>query len=480
MQIKNKFFLRLFVLSFIPFLVLSLAAVYLFNQGIGKVISPGFENTLRNSEYLVENCLELYRIRFMNLIDVLAKDSLTANDIKYFDLILYISETDTISIKSLENPDFNRMFMEEAAFRASSFPEIISFEGRILVYQQIALNPTLSPTPALVVGQYLPAEFSVRAAEIITAKTEYGRLKMFVESSGSSIAWFLWLCITIIYLTFILYIARWWANSLIKPLNNLSLAAFDIAKGKWGKTVNYTKEDELGTLVSSFNYMSQELKTKAEELVRAEIEASWKNTARIIAHGIKNILSPMKVALHNLQKSESPENAEKEVASINSEIGKLEEIAGDFSMFARSPDIRPVLVNVKKAAMDAMQLAGKNHPDVRQEINVEDDIYIETDYEILRSLMVNFLKNSVEAVTADGRVEVSAIKEDAGVTIRITDNGMGIPEEYRGKIWMPYYTTKPQGTGLGLPIARKFADALGAELNIESDKSGTVVTIEFG
>ena len=90
MQIKNKFFLRLFVLSFIPFLVLSLAAVYLFNQGIGKVISPGFENTLRNSEYLVENCLELYRIRFMNLIDVLAKDSLTANDIKYFDLILYL------------------------------------------------------------------------------------------------------------------------------------------------------------------------------------------------------------------------------------------------------------------------------------------------------------------------------------------------------------------------------------------------------
>ncbi|NIP44359.1 MAG: hypothetical protein GWO41_08800, partial [candidate division Zixibacteria bacterium] len=132
--------------------------------------------------------------------------------------------------------------------------------------------------------------------------------------------------------------------------------------------MNYTKEDELGTLVSSFNYMSQELKTKAEELVRAEIEASWKNTARIIAHGIKNILSPMKVALHNLQKSESPENAEKEVASINSEIGKLEEIAGDFSMFARSPDIRPVLVNVKKVAMDAMQLAGKNHADVLQEI----------------------------------------------------------------------------------------------------------------
>ena len=176
MQIKNKFFLRLFILSFIPFLILSLVAVYLFNQGIGQVISPGFENSLRNAEFLVENSLELYRIRFMNLIDILAKDSLTTEDIKYFDLILFVSQTDTISIKPLENPDYNRMFMEEAAFRASSFPEIISFEGRILVYQQIALNPTITPAPMLVVGQYLPPEFSAKAAEIITAKTEYGRL----------------------------------------------------------------------------------------------------------------------------------------------------------------------------------------------------------------------------------------------------------------------------------------------------------------
>ncbi len=480
MQIKNKFFLRLFILSFIPFLVLSLAAVYLFNQGIGKVISPGFENALENSEYLVENSLELYRIRFMNLIDILAQDSLKAEETRYFDLMLYISETDTISIKSLENEDYNRMFMEEAAFRASSFPEIMSFEGRILVYQQIALNPTLGPTPALVVGQYLPAEFSVRAAEIITAKTEYGRLKRFVEASGSNIAWFLWLCVTVIYLTFILYIARWWANSLIKPLNNLSLAAFDIAKGKWGKTVNYGKKDELGTLVSSFNYMSKELKSKAEKLLRAEVEASWKNTARIIAHGIKNILSPTKVALHNLRNTESPQNAEEEIKSINSEIGKLEEIANDFSTFARSPDIRPVLINIKKVAQDAMQLAGKRHPDVKQEIDVPDDIYLETDYEILRSLLVNLLKNSMEAVTTDGRVEITAFKDEGGVTLKIKDNGTGVPEEYAGKVWIPYYTTKPQGTGLGLPIARKFADALGAELTLESDKDGTTVTIEFG
>jgi nitrogen fixation/metabolism regulation signal transduction histidine kinase len=480
MQIKNKFFLRLFVLSFVPFLVLSLVAVYLFNQGIGQVISPGFENSLQNAEYLVENNLELYRVRFLNLIDVLAQDSLSAEDTKYFDLIIFVSQSDTIFIKPLDNPEYNQIFMEETQFRPSTFPEIMTFERKILVYQQIALNPTLNLSPMLIVGQYLPAEFSQKASEIISAKTKYGRLKMFVQASGSNIAWFLWLCVTVVYLTFILYVARWWANSLIRPINNLSLAAFDIAKGQWGKTVNYRKEDELGTLVTSFNYMSSELRKNAEKLLQAEIEASWKNTARIIAHGIKNILSPTKIALHNLQESKDLSKANDEIASIRSEIAKLEDIANDFSMFARSPDIRPVLVKVKKVSMDAMELAGKDFPEVEKKIHVNDDLYLETDYELLRSLMVNLLKNSMEAVTTNGVVEVSAYKDEAGVTIKIKDNGMGVPDEYREKIWIPYYTTKPRGTGLGLPIAQKFADALGAEIGLESDKNGTVVTIEFG
>ena len=292
MQIKTKFFLRLFILSFIPFLFLSLFTVYIFNKTISQVISPGFENSLQNSEYLVENSLELYRLRFLNLVDVLAEDSLTSEDVRYFDLIIFISVSDTIFIKPLDNPEDNHTFMEEAAARPGTFPEIISFQGRILVYQKISLQPTIGSSPILILGQYLPPEFSDRAAEIISAKTEYNHLKMFIEAVGSKIIWIIWMSITVIYLTAILYIAIWWANSLVKPINNLSLAAFVIAKGQWGKSVNYRKQDELGTLVKSFNYMSAELKSNAEKLLLAEIEASWKNTARVIAHGIKNIISP--------------------------------------------------------------------------------------------------------------------------------------------------------------------------------------------
>ena len=480
MQIKTKFFLRLFILSFVPFLVLSLFSVYLFNQGISQVISPGFENSLKNSEYLVENSLELYRLRFLNLVDILSKDSLTSEDIKYFDLILFISPTDTISIKPLENIEYNRIFMEEAAYRASTFPEIISFEGKILVFQQISLNPAMNNSPLLVVGQYLPSEFSGKAAEIISAKTEYTNLKTFVESSGSKIVWIIWMSITAIYLTSILYIARWWANSLIKPINNLSLAAFDIAKGQWGKTVNYSREDELGTLVNSFNYMSSELKNNAERLVQAEIEASWKNTARVIAHGIKNIISPIKMAFQSLKKSSDFTGTEKEIKSINSEITRLEDIANDFSQFSRSPELRPVHVNIKKVTEDALTLAGKDFTDIEKQVNIESDLYLETDYEILRSLMVNLLKNSMEAVTIDGKVEISANKEAGFIFITIRDNGMGVPDEFKDKIWTPYYTTKPRGTGLGLPIVLKFAQILGAHLELISDKNGTTITIEFG
>ncbi len=480
MLIKNKFFLRLFLLSFVPFLILSLVAVYLFNQGISQVISPGFEQSLRNSEYMVENNLELYRLRFLNLVDILAKDSLTSEDIKYFDLIIFISQTDTLAIKSLENEEYNRMFMEEAAFKAGAFPEIISFEGRILVYQRISLAPSLDPSPLLILGQYLPDDFSQRAAEIISAKTEYNRLKNFVEASGSNIAWFLWISVTVIFLTFIIYIARWWANSLIKPINNLSLAAFEIAKGKWGKTVSYTKDDELGTLVSSFNYMSGELRNNAQRLLQAEIEAGWKNTARVIAHGIKNILSPIKTAMHKLTGASDMEQARKDIETISTEIAKLEDIANDFSMFARSPDIRPVLVNVKRICQDAIELAGRNYPAIEKKIDVADDIYLETDYEILRSLLFNLVKNSLEAMQESGRLEITAMRDDNVVIITVNDTGPGIPRDLKEKIFKPYYTTKSRGTGLGLPIAKKFAQALGAEMELDSDQDGTTVTLEFG
>ncbi len=480
MQIKTKFFLRLFVLSFIPFLLLSLFTVYIFNKGISQVISPGFENSLQNSEYLVENSLELYRLRFLNLVDVLAKDSLTTEDVRYFDLIMFISASDTIFIKPLDNPEDNFTFMDETATRQSTFPEIISFQGRILVYQKISLQPTISSSPILILGQYLPPEFSERAAEIISAKTEYNHLKMFVEAAGSKIIWIIWMSITVIYLTAILYIAIWWANSLVKPINNLSLAAFDIAKGQWGKSVNYKKQDELGTLVKSFNYMSAELKSNAEKLLLAEIEASWKNTARVIAHGIKNIISPIKIAMHNLQKNQEALKADAEIQSINSEVEKLEEVANDFSMFARSPDIRPVLINLRKVVDDAMQLAGKEFPEIEKSIEISPELYLETDYEILRGLLVNLIKNSLEAIDTEGKVEITAMRDDSVTILSIEDNGAGVPEEYREKIWKPYYTTKPRGTGLGLPIALKFAHALKARLELTSDKSGTIVTLEFG
>jgi len=276
MQIKTKFFIRLFILAFIPFLILSLLSVYLFNRVIEQVISPGFEKSLTNSEYMVENSLELYRLRFFNLVDILAEDSITSDDLKYFDLIMFISAEDTMWLQPLSEPDHNRIFIEEATQRISSFPEIISFEGKILVYQKIVLNPSLIESPLLIVGQYLPEVFSNKAAEIISAKTEYSRLKTFVMNSGSRIVWLIWMSVAAIFFTAILYISIWWANSLVRPINNLSLTAFEIAKGKWGKKVTYGKKDELGTLVSSFNYMSSELKTSTDKLIRAEMEASWK------------------------------------------------------------------------------------------------------------------------------------------------------------------------------------------------------------
>ncbi|MBD3382410.1 MAG: HAMP domain-containing protein [candidate division Zixibacteria bacterium] len=479
MQIKTKFFVRLLLLSFIPFLALSLFSVYIFNRGIDKVISPGFEKTITNAEYMVENSLELYRLRFINLVSILASDSITTDDLRHFDLIIFLSENDTLWLQALSNEKHNDLFIQEALGRAGSFPEIISFEGSIMVYQRILLQPGFSESPILVVGQYLPQDFANRTAEVLKAKTEYSRLKMFVLTSGGDFAWLIWLSVIVIYLTFLIYVARWWANSLIKPINNLSLAAFDIAKGHWGKKVNYNNEDELGMLVNSFNYMSSELENRTRQLVNAEIESSWKNTARVIAHGIKNILSPVKIALHNLSAHEKVAESEAELKTIRAEISRLEDIASDFSMFSRSPEIRKAPVNVKNVAEDAVKLGGRDCENIEKQIDIPGELYVETDYDILRGIMINLVKNACEAIEDAGKVSVTGRRDDDETVIEVTDNGPGIPDVTMMKIWQPYYTTKSRGTGLGLPIAMKFAQALEAELELDSDQQGTTVRIIF-
>ena len=125
-------------------------------------------------------------------------------------------------------------------------------------------------------------------------------------------------------------------------------------------------------------------------------------------------------------------------------------------------------------------MIGDKSSRIKKTVSVSRDLYLETDYEILRSLLLNLVKNSIEAISDDGTIEISARKDGKRVSISVRDTGIGVPEEYVSKIWQPYYTTKPSGTGLGLPIALKFAEAIGCELELDSDSNGTTVTLIFG
>lgn len=280
------------------------------------------------------------------------------------------------------------------------------------------------------------------------------------------------------------------SNQLTKPLKIIQAGLSKISSGNMENKVPVTSRDEIGSLAKAYNEMVSRLDDARQELLRAERETAWKEMAQQVAHEIKNPLTPMKLNLQHLQRllESNPENVmelkpviEKTASNIIEQIESLSKIASDFSKFAkpiREPLVPFQLNNLIESVIElyepdnniAIQL---NQPESEIEVNgVEDE---------LRRALINLIKNAVEA-SGDRKAEIQVAlkkrKESAIITIK--DNGTGINEEDKEKIFTPRFSTKSSGTGLGLAITKQIIEAHQGEIHFTSDKvKGTTFTIRL-
>ena len=215
------------------------------------------------------------------------------------------------------------------------------------------------------------------------------------------------------------------------------------------------------------------------ELVSAQRMAAWGDVARRVAHEIKNPLTPIQLSAERIRRkfgrlAASPEDREaieQYTDVIIRQTGDLRRIVDEFSRFARMPepdrretDLARLLRESVILQRDAIE--GGIATDI-----TDDPVIVDCDPGMMGQVFTNLLKNAGEAVrdrppgawTAAVRVEMAA-RPDA-VTIRICDNGIGLPED-RGRLFEPYVTLKPGGTGLGLPIVKKIIEEHGGTLTL--------------
>ena len=240
--------------------------------------------------------------------------------------------------------------------------------------------------------------------------------------------------------------------------------------------IDYSQDDELTSLVQAYNRMVQDLSDSTRRLAQMERDKAWTDMARRVAHDIKNPLTPIKLKLQmliRLKQSGNPawqERFDEVAATVLEHVDVLAASADQFSAFAKLYDQVPEQIDLDALVSQEVFLF-----DAREDLSIEyiglEGALVEGPKPQLTRVLVNLLTNAVQAVEAarpdgSGRILVSVRNSvrDGFYDIVVEDNGPGVSEDIKDRIFQPDFTTKTSGSGLGLAICSKIVEHCGGSI----------------
>lgn len=242
---------------------------------------------------------------------------------------------------------------------------------------------------------------------------------------------------------------------------------------KDNEKIVWEKNDEIGGLVAEYNKMVSKLKISAEALAKSERQEAWREMARQVAHEIKNPLTPMKLSLQYLQKAiaENSPSVQTLTARVSEtiveQIDHLSKIAADFSQFANINQINKEIFDLHHTISSLLTIFSKNENVNVQWTPIKTSAMIFADRTQINRVFANLLTNAVEAAPNDKKCQIKIIerKVDNRIAIEIHDNGQGISDDMKEKIFTPNFTTKSSGTGLGLAMCKSIIEQTGGSIH---------------
>lgn len=294
--------------------------------------------------------------------------------------------------------------------------------------------------------------------------------------------------VTIINMLVILFILSAFGALMVSRLITSPLKVIEdnlsgMSLEKTNRPITYNGRDEIATLVNAYNTKLDELQQKAEELAKSERETAWREMAKQVAHEIKNPLTPMKLSIQYLQrawqdKSEDwEERFNRSTTTLIEQIDTLSSIATAFGDFAKMPKAKLQKLDLASILEDVISLFAENEAEVDIELinKLEGPQYITADKDQMIRVFNNLVKNAIQSIPEDrpGRVEVSLIFKGFQYIVEVKDNGTGIPEDKQDLIFVPNFTTKSTGTGLGLAMVKSIVEGVDGKVWFNTTSHGT-------
>jgi len=198
-----------------------------------------------------------------------------------------------------------------------------------------------------------------------------------------------------------------------------------------------------------------------------------------MAHEIKNPLTPIQLSAERLEARlsdrldpASRETLSRATATIVGQVATLKGLVDAFAQYARLPSPRIERVDLNALIREVLGLYEANAP---IELDLAPELPpVAGDPALLGQVLVNLVKNAQEALseTAEPRIRVASAREGERIVLTVEDNGAGFPEELKGRMFEPYATTKPKGTGLGLPVVKKIIEEHHGDIEVRNLASG--------
>lgn len=390
-------------------------------------------------------------------------------------------------ISEIYNTDIN-LFNTDGTLIASTQPYI---------YNKQLLSDKMQPTAFTALSNYKKNSFtqSEKIAELdylsiyATVKDDEGKTYAYVNipylnsqaELSQEISGFLATLMNLNAFIFLL------AGAIAYMATDRITASFSIISNKMkainieqqNEAIEWNRNDEIGVLVSEYNKMVKKLEVSAKALAQTEREGAWREMARQVAHEIKNPLTPMKLSIQYLQKSiaNKNENIEQLTNSVAStlieQIEQLSKIAGDFSQFANIENVQPTKFNLNNTIASLVALYKTRDNILIDWQNENEAYYIYADKVQISRLFSNLMLNAIEASNNNNIIHIKIYQKvnKNFIETYIADNGTGITDDMKQKIFLPNFTTKTSGTGLGLAISKAITEKANGTISFTTTKN---------
>ena len=455
-RVARRIVLAMLSAALLPLSAAVVLALMLTDVSIGIGVNETVRRGLANDIPLYRSLFDAKKVAYQASAEALARDPALRSALDHGDTDVqnWVDQALTTS------PDLTRITLQakEQRFFASAPADPL---GRpFAVEQPVASNPDLM----LRLEFQLPGRFVRELDEARDLAETYQTISAARDNIQRSLL-VTFAAVLCVVLAGSIWVGLMLARNVTRRVARLAAATKLVADGDMTVRVKDLHDDEIAELALALNTMVAELAERRDRMVYLEKISGWQEVARRLAHEIKNPLTPIVLAVQQLdeKKPAGDEAFAKLVRTareiVEEEAATLRHLVEEFSAFAKLPEVRPDALDLSQYLDETASQIATTTANAEIALEIDPDLgTFAVDRIMLRRVIANLVLNAVEAQSGrDGpaRVRIAAHLAGAGCELLVDDAGPGIEPAVAPRLFEPYMTTKKHGTGLGLAIVKK-------------------------